>query len=204
MENILYSFRRCPYAMRARMALRYAKVDYQHREVKLANKPQAMLTISPKGTVPVLQLNTGEVIDESLDIMYWALSQNNPDQWLMTDDNKLIVQNDCEFKKWLDRYKYPNRYPNTNQMASREKAENYIKRLEQQLSSSLYLYGNGISLADIAIFPFVRQFSKVDSEWFYQSDYLQVRRWLQGHETSGLFLSIMQKKAIWQNNEDNP
>ena len=201
-DPILYTFRRCPYAMRARLSITYAKINIELREVKLNNKPQQLINISPKGTVPVLQLSKEVVIDESLDIMYWALSKSDPDNWLyqdnMTEIKQLIQWNDGLFKKSLDRYKYANRYPENTELFYREEAEIFILMLEQRLIKTHYLCGESCSLADMAIFPFIRQFAYVDLDWFTSSKYQKLNQWLNQHLKSPLFISIMEKYVPWQ------
>ena len=200
MLPILYSYRRCPYAMRARMALKIAEIEVETREVSLREKPAHLLQISPKGTVPVLVLFDGSVLDESLDIMLWALQQHDP-QGLMAHDLTVlkcqILQNDTEFKTALDRYKYPERYPEKPQLAYRQQGEVFLQTLENQLNVSAYLHGETPSLADIAIFPFVRQFAAVDAVWFAHSEYPKLRAWLNGWLTSDLFQSIMIKTPTY-------
>ena len=201
MLPILYSFRRCPYAIRARMAIVYASINFELREVSLANKPSSMLAISPKGTVPILQLSDG-VIDESLEVIGWALEQSDPDNWLalvsQSEQQGLIAENDNQFKQWLDRYKYWDRYPQQSQQDYRMNAEIFISTLEQRLENSLYLFGDKICVADIAIFPFIRQFAFVDKPWFDQSNYPSVQRWLNQFLQSDLFNQVMQKHILWQ------
>lgn len=198
---VLYSFRRCPYAMRARLAIVNSGLIVELREVVLRMKPQQLFDISPKGTVPVLQLKN-KIIDESLDIIYWALSINDPGNWLnshaLTDMEYLIQWNDAEFKYYLDRYKYTDRYPEQNQQFYRKKAELFLIELESRLSKNFYLCGEKCSLADIAIFPFIRQFANVDIEWFYASGYRKLAHWLQIHVDSILFKSIMKKYQDWK------
>lgn len=201
---ILYSFRRCPYAIRARLAIKVSGVQLELREVKLANKPESMLGYSPKGTVPVLVLPDGKVIDESLDIMQWALSQNDPAGWLPTDNvmqsdvDELIATNDGEFKKHLDHYKYADRFPEQSMEAYRKQGEQFLVRLESRLQSSPFLLGEKISLADMALFPFIRQFAFVDKAWFDTADYPRLQAWLAGLLLSPLFLSVMDKHKPWQ------
>lgn len=191
--------------MRARMALRVSDVAYEHREVLLRDKPSAMLAASPKGTVPVFITDKGTVIDESLDLMRWALAQNDPHNWLEGDNHDagaLIETNDGPFKHNLDRYKYASRY---NQDAARgdvdlshrKSAESFIQRLEDKLADSDYLLGNKQSLADIAIFPFIRQFANTDRDWWKTSAYQKTGAWLERHTSSSLFLGIMTKHPIW-------
>ena len=206
-KPVLYSFRRCPYAIRARMALEYASINCELREVKLSNKPQTMINISNKGTVPVLQLTDGSVIDESLDIMLWALEQTDPDQWLdveQKDIRLLIEKYDQEFTQYLDQYKYFQRYPEHSQLYYREKAEGFIGLLETNLQEhqGIGLVSNRLTLADVAIFPFIRQFAHVDWEWFSNSQYKNLISWLLKFEESELFLAVMNKHEPWQENED--
>lgn len=193
---ILYSYRRCPYAMRARMALWVAKIQVEVREVSLRDKPAHLLQISPKGTVPVLQLPEGAVLDQSLDIMQWALVQTDPQGWLNPDRDaiaELITINDGDFKKALDRYKYPERYPEQAQVFYRQQGEQFLQLLEAALQQHRFVLGESASMADVAIFPFIRQFAAVDAEWFAGSAYPQLRAWLNGWLESALFVQIMQK-----------
>ncbi|VVO77461.1 hypothetical protein PS896_01662 [Pseudomonas fluorescens] len=193
--NTLYSFRRCPYAMRARMALRYSAVPVDIVEVSLKAKPAEMLAISPKGTVPVLDAG-GRVIDESLEIMHWALAQNDPQDWLLDGDSRiaeLIEANDQGFKVHLNRYKYAERYPEQPMEFYRAEGAVYLQRLEGLLQDRDYLLADHPSLADIALLPFVRQFAHVDREWFAQTPYVRLQAWLQRFLESDLFTSIMKK-----------
>ncbi|WNZ86716.1 glutathione S-transferase [Pseudomonas sp. P108] len=193
--NTLYSFRRCPYAMRARMALRYSGVPVDIVEVSLKAKPAEMLAISPKGTVPVLDAG-GRVIDESLEIMRWALAQNDPDDWLLDGDSRiaeLIEANDQGFKVHLNRYKYPERYPEQPMEVYRAEGALFLQRLDELLTDREYLLTNLASLADVALLPFVRQFAHVDREWFAQTPYVRLQAWLQRFLESELFTSIMKK-----------
>ena len=201
MTTVLYSYRRCPYAMRARMALAYSGIAVEIREISLREKPASMLAISPKGTVPVLQTD-GLVIEQSYDIMKWALKQSDPDQWLSAETESVIDQwiekNDGPFKKLLDQYKYPDRYPNISLEETLSQAvTSFLSPINEQLKKSTYLLGPKISLADIAIFPFVRQFSMVDPEWVDQSGLKFLKQWLNEHLESSLFLSVMQKYPTW-------
>jgi glutathione S-transferase len=193
---ILYSYRRCPYAMRARMALWAANIQLEVREVSLRDKPAHLLQISPKGTVPVLQLPEGTVLEQSLDIMQWALAQNDPQGWLNADRDavsRLIAINDGDFKKALDRYKYPERYPEQSQDFYRQQGEQFLQLLETALLQHRFLLGDAASMADVAIFPFIRQFAAVDAEWFAGSAYAQLRVWLDAWLESALFAEVMQK-----------
>ena len=211
---ILYSFRRCPYAIRARMALAYADIRYELREISLKNKPKEMLEISPKGTTPVMQIFDSSqnfmVLEESLDIMRWALQQSDPLAWGDLSDadlaiaNQLITTNDREFKQALDRYKYANRFPERSPEFYRQQAEEFLKVLEGRLCENSkfvndqFLIGDRQTFADVAIFPFVRQFAYVDMEWFNSSSYLHLQNWLQWHETNTLFELVMQKLPLWE------
>ena len=193
--NTLYSFRRCPYAMRARMALRYSGVPVEIVEVSLKTKPAEMLAISPKGTVPVLDAN-GRVIDESLEIMRWALAQHDPQGWLLGGDPRiaeLIEANDQAFKVHLNRYKYAERYPEQPMEVYRAEGALFLQRLEELLTDRDYLLTDHLSLADVALLPFVRQFAHVDREWFAQTPYLRLQAWLQRLLESELFTAIMKK-----------
>ncbi|PNB48302.1 glutathione S-transferase [Pseudomonas sp. GW456-12-10-14-LB2] len=193
--NTLYSFRRCPYAMRARMALRYSGVPIEIVEVSLKAKPAQMLAISPKGTVPVLDAD-GQVIDESLEIMRWALAQNDPDEWLLGGDSriaKLIEANDQVFKVHLNRYKYAERYPEQPMEVYRAEGALFLQKLDELLEGREYLLTNHPSLADIALLPFVRQFAHVDRDWFAQTPYVRLQAWLQRFLESELFTGIMKK-----------
>ena len=195
---LLYTFRRCPYAIRARLAIATAGVTVNENEVSLRDKPAKMLAISPKGTVPVLQLGDGRVIEESIDIMRWALAQRDPDGWMGIDADEaatLIRINDAEFKRALDRYKYPNRYPERSATDYRGDGERFLVELELRLSSQLYLTGNQIRWVDAAIVPFIRQFAAVDPAWFSAAPYPHLRRWLDGWLVSPLFLKVMAKPS---------
>ena len=200
---ILYSFRRCPYAMRARLALQAAGQAVEHREIALKNKRTEMLRASPKGTVPVLVLADGTVLDESLDIMRWALGRNDPQGWLGGDDAyredawDLIAQNDGEFKLHLDRYKYPHRYGLTDGLAHRELARGFLDLLQARLALHSYLAGARFGLADAAIAPFVRQFAHTASAWFAAQAWSHLAQWLQDFEASAAFAQVMEKHPVW-------
>jgi glutathione S-transferase len=199
---ILYSFRRCPYAMRARMALMKASVTCELREVVLRNKPEQMTRLSPKGTVPVLQLPDGQVIDESLDLMRWALAQADPDAWLGVAPQwteRVIELNDGPFKQQLDRYKYSVRFPEHSREHYRAAAQPYLVMLEEALHqhAGKGLVSDQLTLSDYAVFPFVRQFSKVDLNWFTSLRHHCLVEWLQRIEAGPLFQSVMQKYPAW-------
>ncbi|MBA4355328.1 MAG: glutathione S-transferase [Novosphingobium sp.] len=193
---VLYSFRRCPYAMRARLALAVSGTVCELREVKLAAKPAAMLAASPKGTVPVLVLPDGTVIDQSLDVMRWALGQCDPEGWLRGDDPALIARNDGAFKHDLDRYKYPERH-GSDALAHRESGLAFLRDLDARLAVHGQLCGAERGLADMAIMPFVRQFASVDAAWFAEVGLPHVQRWLVEHVDSALFGAVMGKFAPW-------
>ena len=197
--NTLYSFRRCPYAMRARMALRYSGVAVDIIEVSLKAKPAEMLALSPQGTVPVLSVD-GKVIDESLAIMRWALAQNDPQDWLLKEDpagqaltGALIEQNDQAFKVHLNRYKYAERYPEQPMAVYRAEGEVFLRKLNELLDGRDYLLAGHPTLADVALMPFIRQFAHVDREWFAQTPYVRLQAWLQRFLESELFTTVMQK-----------
>lgn len=199
---ILYSYRRCPYAMRARMALRYAGIATHIHEISLRDKPPAMLAVSPKGTVPVLVLPDGQVLEQSLDVMRWALLQQDVDDWALTGNpsaqdsiQRLISENDGSFKQALDRYKYADRYPEHPAEFYRAQGEIFLTKLESLLMQNHYLLGDRISLADIAIFPFIRQFAAVDQAWLDTAPYPKTRAWLNSLVSSSLFLHIMEKRV---------
>lgn len=198
---VLYSYRRCPYAMRARMALKYAGIDVEIREISLRDKPKQMITLSPKATVPVLVLTDGRVIDESLDIMNWALGQQDKDGWRQIDldaAKALITENDGSFKQSLDAYKYAERHPEKTPEEHRQDGEVFLAKLERLISAhGDGLFGRLPTMVDVAIFPFIRQFKGVDSQWFESSPYPKLNSWLNSLITSDLFISIMKKHPTY-------
>lgn len=193
-EPILYSFRRCPYAMRARMAIAVSEMACEIREVNLREKPAEMLAISPKGTVPVLVLPGGQVIDESLDIMRWALARNDPEHWLDGADTALIAANDGPFKHHLDRYKYPDRHA-SDPIEHRAHGLALLADLDRRLSAHAHICGETRTLTDAAILPFVRQFAAVDRAWFDAQPLVALQRWLADGLASPLFARIMGPRA---------
>ena len=202
---VLYSFRRCPYAIRARLSLTASQTEVELREVVLKDKPEAMLQASAKGTVPVLVLPSADVLAESLDIMHWALEQNDPQNWLAQDNPEqqqlmaaLIAENDQVFKPNLDRYKYFERFPEQSQQAYRQQCEYWLQQLEKRLQQTIFLTADTCTLADAALFPFIRQFAFVDKVWFDQSPYPALQAWLEHWLNSPLFLSVMDKYPQWQ------
>lgn len=218
MLPVLYSFRRCPYAMRARLALAVSGQACELREVVLRDKPAALLQASPKGTVPVLVAEDGCVIEQSLDIMLWALGRHDPQRWLTPENGSLedmlalIGACDSEFKPCLDRYKYPDRYEDVDSLDQRSKALAWLVGLEARLAVHLAgadawddgaaipghgLYGRRSSLADAAIMPFVRQFAQVDRAWFDAQPLPALQAWLKAWTGSDLFGEVMQKYTPW-------
>ncbi len=199
---ILYSFRRCPYAMRARMAIHISGQKCELREVLLRDKPPSMLEYSAKGTVPVLILQDGKVIDESLDVIDWALNLNDPDDWQRSKDKEktkeLIKINDGEFKYHLDRYKYSKRYENEDPEFHRKKCLKFIESINNELNNSEYIFDDNISYADIVLLPFIRQFRIADIEWFDSLPYDNLKKWLSSFLDSSLLNSIMKKYDLWK------
>lgn len=201
---ILYSFRRCPYAMRARMALMISGQEVRLREVVLRDKPDEMVAVSPKATVPVLVLSDGTVIDESLAIMNWALKKNDPANWL---DNReasktLIAEADGEFKNHLDRYKYPTRYDDVDPLYHRAAGLAILQSWDQHIAEQGQLTGIAPVWADIAIFPFVRQFANNDRDWFDIQPIPSLQKWLAEHLESVLFQSVMPKFPQWKTGDE--
>jgi len=200
---VLYTFRRCPYAMRARLAVWNSGLAVELREVDLKHVPVELSRASAKETVPVLVLPDGNALDESWDILLWALRRNDPDSWLGEDEShlisadQLVEMNDYSFKEDLDRYKYADRYPEHPAEEYRSRGEEFLQELEELLTEQSYLLGNSITLADIGLFPFIRQFAYVDKEWFDQAPYRHLQRWLDGFLQSDLFAAVMDKHPVW-------
>ena len=202
---VLYSFRRCPYAMRARMTLAYSGIQTELREVVLRQMPASLLTCSPKGTVPVLVLPDGRVIDESRDIIDWALAENDPQQWLPAAGDaaqgaidRLIDENDHSFKQHLDHYKYADRHLQHPASVYRSEGERFLQQLERHLQPHGWLPGERMGVADVAIFPFVRQFALVDKPWFDSRPFPRLHAWLNYFLDSVLFARVMKKYPQWQ------
>lgn len=203
---ILYSFRRCPYAIRARLGLILGQCNVEIREITLKAKPAEMLAISVKGTVPVLQLPNGQVISESLEIMSWAISlgnstsatmllgQTSAEQRLISE---LIIQNDIEFKPWLDKYKYADRYPEHSQADYFANANLFLAGLETCLRLHPYLISHQLTIADYAIMPFIHQFHAVDAKRDLNTDYPRLTAWLTELTSSEVFQHAMEKYVIW-------
>lgn len=195
---ILYSFRRCPYAMRARMAVAVSGVQVELREIVLRDKPPEMLLASPKGTVPVLVMTDGKVLEESLDIMRWALVQSDPEAWLGHECQQLIVATDGPFKQALDRYKYPHRYGLTDGTEHRDAGIAHLARLNDLLLTKPYLGGAKPAFTDIALVPFVRQFAATDADWFAAQPLPRLQSWLTRLVNSDLFAHIMVRYPVWK------
>ncbi len=189
--------------MRARLALRVTGVAYEHREVALKAKPAQMLAASPKGTVPVLCLPTGEVLEQSLDIMIWALLQNDPQAWLPSSaevwalTREGIALNDGEFKAHLDRYKYPQRFGLLDGLPSRAKGAEVLMGWQVRLQAQSYLSGAQWGLLDACVAPFVRQFARTDRAWFDAQPWPELVQWLLAFENSEAFLAVMHKHPLW-------
>ena len=207
MLPVLYSFRRCPYAMRARLALHSSGIGYEHREVVLKQKPAHLLALSPKGTVPVLWLPgsaSTPVLEQSWDIMRWALGQHDPEGWWpaseagLADAMALLAHNDGPFKQQLDRYKYPNRSGLANGQADRDVAAEWLHTLDARLQAAPFLAGPQFGVADAALAPFVRQFAHTDPAWFADQPWRCLAQWLAAFEASARFAAIMTKQAPWQ------
>ncbi len=201
---ILYSFRRCPYCMRAHMALKQTGIKIELREVKLSDMPDDALSISTEATVPILVLPDGTVFTESWDIVKWSLAQNDTGKWLgdnnehSLDAEMLIETNDFSFKEDLDHYKYADRFPEHSQEHYRKACEEFIEELEDRLTDNNFLLADQLSLADIGVFPFIRQFSLVDNEWFESAPYPKVQKWLGDLISTELFQHVFQKHELWK------
>ena len=204
---ILYTFRRCPYAMRARFAIRSSQIIVEVREIQLQEKPSEFLKSSPKGTVPVLITNSGEVLEESLDIINWALNINDPHNWLAKgkleyqEIIKLLDDLENKFKTNLDKYKYPSRFSGVDQYLYRDKNLCFLKKLNSYLENNKSLNGEHLTLLDYAIFPFVRQFRNVDQEWFEKLNFSFLNKWINQIIDSEEFSSIMKKFKKWEPND---
>ena len=207
---ILYSLRQCPYAMRARLGLLLAKQSVMLRDIVMNNIPSEMLAVSAKGSVPVLLFDDLSVIDESLDIMTWALKKNDPDNLLYNNEPNtyeemidLIHRNDGEFVEALNKYKAASRYHDVDEVSCREQCEGFISYLEQCLTKHDFFFGVTPSLADYAILPFIRQFSRVDRKWYLQAPYKNLQRWLERHYQNPIFSKAMTKYPQWLDNKES-
>ncbi|HBV75570.1 MULTISPECIES: glutathione S-transferase [Vibrio] len=201
---ILYSLRNCPFAMRARLAIYQSQVPVLLRDIVLRDKPAEMLTASPKGTVPVLVTSNGTVIEESIEVMLWALSENDPNDLLMSNDDnildemrQLIFQFDDKFKPCLEAYRAAKRYHEPNLVECRQSCEHYLSELENRLTQHSFLMAAQESLADLALLPFIRQFAKVERQWYLQSPYPKLRQWLDRYLQSKMFSKVMSKHELW-------
>jgi len=185
------------------MALAYCNIKVELREISLKDRPQSLYDISKKGTVPVILTKDNTVIDQSLDIMIWALNKKNNQTWLNenSEEKDLINLNDIEFKKWLDKYKYHDRYPENSKESYRDECNAILVTYEKKLIKNQYLINNNISIVDIAIFPFIRQFANIDYKWF-ENNYIYLNKWLKEISESKLFLSIMNKYDTWHKNTE--
>ena len=204
---ILYTFRRCPYAMRARFAIRSSQIIVEVREIKLQEKPTKFLKTSPKGTVPVLITQYGEILEESLDIINWALSINDPHKWLgkgrlkNSEIIKLLDDLETKFKTNLDKYKYPNKFPGVDQYSFRDKNLCFLRKLNFYLKKNKSLNCEYLSLLDYVVFPFIRQFRDVDQEWFNKLNLNFLNKWINQIIDSEDFSSIMKKYKKWEPND---
>ena len=188
------------------MTLRYAEINYELREVLLKDKPQKMLEASAKATVPVMVLPDNSVLDESTNIIHWALRQNDPHQWLQASSSKtltsLMDENDQSFKQHLDHYKYADRHPQFPASHYRDLAGTFLRKLENCLEGGQFLLNKQLSVADVMIFPFIRQFAFVDKPWFDQAPYPSLQKWLQNLLDSNLFIQVMKKYSVWHEGQD--
>ena len=203
-KPVLYSLQNCPYAMRARLAIVLSGVQVNLRAIVLKNKPVEMVRASPKAEVPVLVFENGEVIDQSLDIMLWALGQQDPHNVLYSHDSaampdmlSLIKRNDTEYRNALLKYRCAKRYHEATEESDRQACEVFILLLEQRLLTHRYLLGDNLSLADLAILPLIRQFAKTDRRRFLQGPYPKVQQWLKNHLDSALFSKVMVNTPLW-------
>ena len=204
---ILYSFRRCPYAMRARLAIKASGIIVEIREVELKNKPKEFLGISPKATVPIVCISSKQIIEESLDIMEWALKINDPLKLLKYEKlNRIEIHNilnklENEFKQNLDRYKYSSRFDLPNPKLYRDKNLQTLNEFNNLLQNNKGICSSHLSLLDYAVFPFIRQFRNVNSVWFDSLELKFLQTWLYELIDSDEFSSIMKKYEIWNPNQ---
>ncbi|MCG9640479.1 glutathione S-transferase [Vibrio sp. Isolate34] len=201
---ILYSLRRCPYAMRGRMGIALSQQKVLLREIVTKDKPSELLASSPKGTVPVLVLPQGTIIEQSIEVMIWALEQNDPQDLMRSSEPELnqeilelIARNDNEFIGHLEKYRASVRYRNIDTEQRRKTCEGFISELESKLAQHEYLFGDTPSLADFAVMPFVSQFVRVEKKWFVKSEYQSVGRWLRAHLDSKLYTQVMKQYPLW-------
>lgn len=206
---ILYSLRQCPYAMRARLGILLAEQQVLLRDIVMTNIPAEMFAASPKGEVPTLVINDASVLDESLDIMIWALKQNDPSNLLYSHQENafekmltLISRNDNAFVEELKKYKAASRYHDAAEGEYRQQCEVFIKHIEELLTKHEFIFGNAPSLVDYAILPFIRQFSRVDRKWYLHSPYPKLRAWLEKHYQNPLFSKAMKKYPQWLDSKE--
>ena len=201
---VLYSFRRCPYCMRAHMALKYSGLEIELREVELNNMPAEALAVSPQATVPLLILDAQHSLNESWDIVKWAIAQNDPQNWAgengryLAEAEMLIETNDFSFKPDLDHYKYADRYPEHPAEYYRQQGEEFLQELDEMLAAQRFLLSEQLTVADIGIAPFIRQFSMVDPAWFAQAPYPHLRQWLSTMLANPLFQHALRKRPVWK------
>jgi len=206
---ILWTFRRCPYAMRTRLAIKVSGIRVYLREIVLRHKPSEFVSDSPKATVPVLKMPNGEILEESIDIMHWALAQNDPDDWLEVLKKReeysirFLADLDGPFKNDLDRYKYASRYKLDNKagLAHRDKGSKFLNQINESLANAPYLSGERQGFLDIASLPFVRQFRIANIEWFDQQDWPQLHNWLQTFLASDQLKLSMEKLKPWDSKQ---
>ncbi len=198
---VLYSFRRCPYAMRARLALASAAIIVEMREILLRDKPEEMIRVSAKATVPVL-VSDGKILDESRDIMDWALAQNDPEDWLSRYDPELVFECETGFKTALDKYKYASRFSDVNPAEQRDIAAGFLQKLDKTLTRQPFLSGADFGYTDAAIITFVRQYANVDRNWFDRQNWPYLAKWLESFLQSKRFSFIMAKFPVWQAEND--
>lgn len=206
---ILWTFRRCPYAMRTRLAIKASGIEVYLREIVLRHKPSEFVSDSPKATVPVLKLTNGKILEESVDIMRWALEQNDPNDWLQILEKRkeyserFLTNLDGPFKNDLDRYKYASRYglENTESLVHREEGSKFLSQINRWLKETPHLSGERQGFLDIASLPFVRQFRIADPEWFDQQDWPQLHTWLQTFLAWDQFSLIMEKFKPWDSTQ---
>ncbi|MGX9463571.1 glutathione S-transferase [Shewanella sp. A14] len=205
---ILYSLRNCPYAMRARLAIYASGQQVLLRDIVLSHKPAEMLLASPKGTVPVLVTTENQVIDESLSIMLWALTKTDPHHYLnqnvpnaLPDMLSIIAIFDNEFKRYLEKYRCAKRYHEPSLIAERQQCERYLAELENRLCQHQYLMSNQPSLMDLALMPYIRQFARVERQWYLQSPYPNLRQWLNHYLQGRMFSKVMMKHPLWLNSK---
>ena len=204
-QPILYTLRQCPYAIRARLGLYLAEQHVELRDISLKNKPQQMLQVTPKGTVPLLVFSNGDYIDESLGIMVWGLSQHDPQNLLLSDNSflftdmiNLIARNDCKYIAALEHYKSDMRYHNPSATIYRHLCQSFLDDLEYRLEKNTFLMCDNPSLADYAILPFIRQFSHVERQWFRHAPYPKLKSWLEKHYQDPIFSRTMKKNPLWE------